>query len=236
MQHPAKRASSYHPNPTPWVTKLLAETFEQLEAKVPPKWLPKVAKVKPAGKRFSAELPEYGCGAFGCVLPTLDPAVVLKVTSDESEATFARDLARKLPTPICVAYHLVSQLKGAARKGRPVYLLWREESSDVGKIDEIVGAHAEDAIAAQHHAAMNAFVAFADGDHAEGQRLLEPWRVAARKMAQIPELAFVAEGLIRAVDEAGIFISDTHGGNLGICIRNGRPTWVITDPGNVVVR
>jgi len=224
------------PNPTPWVTGLLASSYEQLEHMVPAKWLPKISKVRARGTVFTGKLEEFGCGAYGCVLPTLDPGVVLKVTSDESEAEFAKTLAKRLPTPICTTYYEVADLHGAKRKGNKVYLLWREEASDVGKIDEVVGQHAEDAIIAQHQAAMAAYIAFQTGAGVEPIRTaMLAWRATCGAMGKVPELAFVAEGLLRAEAEAGIFISDTHGGNLGVVTRNGKKVWAITDPGNVVV-
>lgn len=238
---------SYVANPTPWVTRLLGGAYEQLEEMVPPKWLPKLTKTKGKGTTFTGKLEEFGCGAYGCVLPTLDRGVVLKVTSDESEADFAKRLAPILPTPIVTAYYQIADLRGAKYKGAPVFLLWREEAEEVGKIDEVVGQHAEDAIAKQHAAATAAFTAIMVKKHgdasdewlvpptdAEIAELMNAWRAAARAMAKIPELAFVAHGLL-AAEAMGVFISDTHGGNLGVCMRNGQPTWVITDPGNVVV-
>lgn len=230
-------------NPTPWVTQLLAAHYTELEEKVPPAWLPKIAKTRAVGTTFTGELSEFGCGAFGCVLPTLDPKVVLKVTSDESEAEFAIKLAETLPTPVCTAYFMVIDLVGKTRgprsgvrtdgRGAKVYLLWREEARKVGQIDKVVGQHAEAAIHRQHAAAMEAFLALQNGQDATEH--LKRWTVACANMQAIKELAFVSDGLLRAYSETGVFISDVHGGNLGLCTRNGHDTWVITDPGNVVV-
>ena len=230
------------PNPTPWVTHLLSAHYTELEDAVPAQWLPRIEKTVAKGTTFTGKLEEFGCGAYGCVLPTLDPKVVLKVTSDESEARFAAELADRLPTPICVAYFMSVYLSGRTRKRSKVYLLWREEAQQVGKIDEVVGQHAEAAIHRQHEAAKKAFIALerqaaargAAPDKHEIHARLAKWERACEAMAKVPELAFVADGLLRAYREAKIFISDTHGGNLGLCMRNGTPTWVITDPGNVV--
>lgn len=229
-------------NPTPWVTSVLSAHFTELEELVPPAWLPKLAKTKAVGTTFTGELTEFGCGAYGCVLPTLDPKVVLKVTTDDTEAEFAAELSDKLPDPICVAYFKVLYLQGKTRgprqgvrtdgEGAKIYLLWREEASEVGKIDEIVGDHAERAIHAQHTAAMNAFIAISKGEPHEA--LFEQWKRACGAMGRVKELGYVSAGLLRAA-EAGIFISDVHGGNLGLAMRSGKKEWVITDPGNVVV-
>ena len=231
------------PNPTPWVTHVLAQHYPELEDQVPPAWLPKISKTRAVGTTFTGELSEFGCGAFGCVLPTLDSSVVLKVTSDESEAEFAMQWADELPTQVTTAYYMAVKLEGSTRgprsgvrsdgRGEPIYLLWREEAKDVGKIDSIVGPHAEAAIHRQHTLAMDAFLKLQAGDDARAA--LERWRFACQEMAKVPELIFVSEGLLRAEAEKRVFISDTHGGNLGQCMRNGRMEWVITDPGNVVV-
>lgn len=240
--HTKKNPISLVPNPTPWVTGVLSDHFTELEELVPPAWLPKLAKTRAVGTTFTGELTEFGCGAYGCVLPTLDPKVVLKVTTDDTEAEFAASLADTLPDPICVAYFKVLYLQGKTRgprhgvrtdgQGAKIYLLWREEASDVGKIDEIVGDHAERAIHAQHTAAMAAFIAISKGEPHEA--LLEQWKRACGDMGRVKELGYVSAGLLRAAD-AGVFISDVHGGNLGLAMRSGKKEWIITDPGNVVV-
>lgn len=240
--HTKKNPSSFVANPTPWVTSVISAHFTELEELVPPAWLPKLAKTKAVGTTFTGELTEFGCGAYGCVLPTLDPKVVLKVTTDDTEAEFAAHLADKLPDPICVAYFKVLYLQGKTRgprqgvrtdgEGAKIYLLWREEASEVGKIDEIVGDHAERAIHEQHTAAMAAFIAISKGEPHEA--LFEQWKRACGAMGRVKELGYVSAGLLRAAD-AGIFISDVHGGNLGLAMRSGKKEWVITDPGNVVV-
>lgn len=237
------RKAIMKPNPSPgyvqnppWVTKLIADTYVTLEEKVPAKWMPKLDHTAKVGaKTMKVRLPDYGCGAYGCVLPTLDPGVVLKVTSDESEADFAYKLAKTLPVPICVAYHLVLKLPNKERKGLPVFFLWREEAKNVGKLDEVVGHHADDAVAAQHEAAKQAFIAHVDQKPPRVvARAEDAWLQSLHEMARVPELEWLASGMERAY-HAGVFITDVHAGNLGQVERNGAMTWAITDPGNVVV-
>lgn len=36
-----------------------------------------------------------GCGSFGCVFPTTDPAVVVKITKDQSEGAYAEQIRRR---------------------------------------------------------------------------------------------------------------------------------------------
>ena len=88
-------------------------------------------------------LVEYGCGYFGCVMPTHAPNVVLKLTTDKSEALFA-SLAASLgddQPPGVVKYFAVVKLRGVTAKldgdDHDVYLLWREEAYDVGYMTRI---------------------------------------------------------------------------------------------------
>ncbi len=78
---------------------------------------------------------EYGHGAYGVVFPTQGrTGAICKITSDPSEAHFIaayHKLPRK-PEGI-VKYGPIFQLQ-AIREGRPVYILWREEAFDVGKV------------------------------------------------------------------------------------------------------
>jgi len=212
-----------------WVTKHLADSWVTLESKVPAKWMPKLDMTVAKGKRLTGEIPEYGCGAYGCVLPTLDDKIVLKLTTDDTEAQFAARLAKQLPVPIVTNYELVFHLPTAKRQGRAVYLLWREAADDVGNVDKVVGPHAEDAIAVQHRAAQEAFDKLAHGEPAE--RELAAWVSAVKGMGKVPELRWLADGMLAAYEQKGIFFGDIHGGNMG----RARGQWVITDPGHVAV-
>jgi len=82
-------------------------------------------------------LVDYGCGYFGCVMPTHDPNVVMKLTTDTSEALFA-NLAASLgdmQPPGIVKYFAVVKLRDVTARldgsDEPVYLLWREEAYKV---------------------------------------------------------------------------------------------------------
>ncbi len=65
-------------NPPEWVTKMIAESYETLEDTVPPQWLPRLTNIERVGDGIAGDTKEYGCGAYGCVFPTLDPNVVLR--------------------------------------------------------------------------------------------------------------------------------------------------------------
>jgi len=219
-----------------WVTKLLAKHFEKLEDEIPSKWLPKLTKPTVQGGKFVAAMKEYGCGAYGCVLPTLDPNVVLKLTTDETEAEFAHTLADKLSAPVVVRYHLVRQLPDKYKK-RPTYLLWRDSAEHVDKVEQTIAESGdadvetiEGAIAAQHKAAQEAFDALMDGEDAT--KLLQKWEDACREMGVlVPDLSELAEGMITNLHNNKVFFCDVHGGNIGMV--KGR--WVVVDPGHVAV-
>ena len=121
-----------NPPVPPWATKILREQWSALEAYVLDVDALPVASLGARGKRLLAE--GYGCGFYGCVLPTDKPNVVFKLTSDMSEATFVStylaDRADKRPDGI-VRYFDIVQLP-ALHLRRPVFALWREEATDVG--------------------------------------------------------------------------------------------------------
>ena len=217
-----------------WVTGILAKHFELLESKVPARWLPRLTDAKAKGGKLTAALKEYGCGAYGCVLPTLDPKVVLKVTTDDTEYQFANELAGDLAVQVTVDYHLVAALP-EKRGGRATYLLWRDAAEHVGKVNEVLGrgergAQAvEDAINDQHAAAQKAFVDLMEGRDAK--KSLAKWEAACNEMGRlVPELRELADGMIRNLHESGVLVSDVHGGNVGLVGEQ----WLIVDPGNVV--
>jgi hypothetical protein len=82
---------------------------------------------------------EYGCGHYGCVFPTRTKSIVFKVTSDVTEASFvtAAMQLRNLPDGI-VRYHGVWHIEGESYRGRPVFILLREEASNVGNLSSQV--------------------------------------------------------------------------------------------------
>lgn len=106
--------------------------WERVARAVPEEWLPTRAA------RSRSKFVELGCGVFGCVMPTSDPKVVLKLTSDVSEAKFAA-VAQKVGdrVPGIVGYHKVVHVEGFAYRKRPIYLLWRQAAKDVGFLQSI---------------------------------------------------------------------------------------------------
>jgi hypothetical protein len=218
-----------------WVTKILAKHYVALEEEIPPKWLPKLTKPGFSGGKLTAAMKEYGCGAYGCVLPTLDPKVVLKLTTDSTEAEFAQGIADKLSAPVVVKYHLARALPDRYKQ-RGAYLLWRDSADKVGQVLEAVAERAGDIkeadtlITAQHKAAQKAFDALDEGKPA--QKLIDRWEEAAREMGEhVPELRELAENMIKVLHRDKVFFGDVHDGNIGFV--NGH--WVIVDPGHVAV-
>ncbi len=229
------RARKFRSNPPGWVTQQLASAWTSLEDKVPAKWLPKISKTTAKGKKLVADIKEYGCGVYGCVMPTLDPAVVLKITTDDTEAQFAMELASKMPPNVVTKYELAIELPDD-HQGRNVYLLWRESADHVGEINKVLGKQADAAVDNQHGIAQDALREAWDIDKGKGdyQTLVEclaSWLAALHVMSVNPQLKELADGMRNAFIDHRVFMGDVHGGNLGLA--SGK--WVITDPGNVVI-
>lgn len=84
------------------------------------------------GPRGTLSVEPLGCGNYGCVLRTSALDVVVKVTTDPSEAAFvATVLGMRSPPDGLVRYHAIAQLPGSYSR-RNVYAIWREEAFDVG--------------------------------------------------------------------------------------------------------
>lgn len=114
---------------TPWIDRSMKTVWERVVAASPkPSWAPRLLP----GKKFSLE--EYGCGHYGCVFPTSDPEVVCKLTSDPTEAFFvaAAMSIGTFPEGI-VRYYGIYRIPGAQHRGRPLFVLWREEATKVGE-------------------------------------------------------------------------------------------------------
>lgn len=235
----------------PWVTKAIADSYELMEKQAPAEWLPKLEGIDSNQNQIYGALVEYGCGAYGCVYPTLDQNVVLKVTTDDTEAEFATTISNDLVAPVCVEYFMAMKLSGRY-KGRPIFLLWREGAREVGKIDKILGRGAEELIAAQHEAAQHAFAAVRELREAERyhppeivgmnrkymNRMIEAWLGSLETMQyqqEYPQLRELATGMLKIWEAQHVLFGDIHGGNLGMVTRDDGGHWVITDPGHIAV-
>jgi len=118
---------AYLENP-PWVDRVLNKNFDSIRRRFGEEFLPIPSTSSSKKKHFE----ELGCGHYGCVLNTVTPGVIIKVTSDPTEAAFvtASQQIGELPEGI-VRYLGVFQVQDEHR-GRPIYVLWREEASNVG--------------------------------------------------------------------------------------------------------
>lgn len=113
---------------TPWIDRTAKDLWSRIVAASPkPDWVPQ----RMAGS--AVRVVELGCGHYGCVMPTDDPEVVCKITSDVTEATFIAAIAtlRGEPPEGIVRYHGIYQLPGKHR-GRDTFILWREAATSVG--------------------------------------------------------------------------------------------------------
>jgi len=115
---------------TPWVDRTANAVWSRIVAASPkPAWVPLHTT-----SRGKIKVEEFGCGHYGCVMPTSDPEVVCKITSDATEAVFvaaALGLGFGEETEGIVRYHAVYELQGQHR-GRRTFVLWREAAESVG--------------------------------------------------------------------------------------------------------
>ncbi|NCA17860.1 MAG: hypothetical protein EBS90_12595 [Betaproteobacteria bacterium] len=122
--------AAYLPNAKPWIEKALNNNWQALSSVVPPEMMPSQERLLKSGRMTFAK--EYGCGVYGCVLPTGKKDVVFKMTTDATEASFVAAMMtmRGLPEGL-VRYHAVVELP--EKKGRDkIFALWREEARDIG--------------------------------------------------------------------------------------------------------
>lgn len=245
----------YVRNP-PWTTKAVVTAWDLIQDSVKPAWLPlidEVATVGTKGARLSGRVQEYGCGAYGCVFPTHDPEVVLKVTTDETEASFASKIYPTLVRPVTTAYYTAVALNQYYEEKR-IYLLWREAANKVGEIGKVLGPRAVELIAGQKEAANHALVSviayrehkrirFAAGPNLEEQRVtamdeLTLWYMQCEYVArqsEEPALRELFTGILWCYSQQRVFFGDVHAGNVGLVHREDGGHWVITDPGYAMV-
>jgi hypothetical protein len=247
----------------PWATKIIADVYERLPSMgVPPAFLPRMDGLVdvPPFDMVEAHLQELGCGAYGCVFPTWDPKVVLKLTADDTEAEFASEIAGSLDRPICVHYLTVIRPEGAVdKKGTQVYLLWREAADHVGKIAEYLddrdgsdrGDKAIELINRQHAIAQQAYATLTNVFYAGRQsralkrgeqlilhQVISDWLESCETMARqtaVPDLRELGDGLVEVYRTQRILFGDIHAGNIGMVHREDGDHWVITDPGHIAV-
>jgi hypothetical protein len=113
-----------------WVDEVVAQNHRELTYRAP-----QGAEVVVEEAEGHLHAPELGCGAYGCVFRTTAPGIVLKITSDPTEATFVQVLKDKgLANTLGITRYYGSSLLEGRRQGRALYALWREEADDVGEL------------------------------------------------------------------------------------------------------
>lgn len=126
---------------TPWVDRTLRTVWDRMLAVVPdPSLLPR----RELGvKKLS--IIEFGCGHYGCVAPTDRPDIVFKLTSDVSEACFvamAQQAFTETSWPDGLSkYHAIYHLTDAQFRNRPLFVLWRNEASEVGVLRRVIAGY-----------------------------------------------------------------------------------------------
>lgn len=134
-----RKKRKLHPNPA-WVDAVMISVWDELQSTVGSKALPVPYE---SGDDLPVTFREYGCGSWGCVYPTSTDGLVVKVTSDESEAAFIQDAineAKRYGFPEgMVRYYMVAKVSGAKRLSprgdeyNSIYVIWREGVDHVGE-------------------------------------------------------------------------------------------------------
>jgi len=94
-------------------------------------FMPKVRRVADGTWRF------YGCGEWGCAMPTSDPAITLKLTSDPHEALGMHLIEHHGPFDGFARVHGIGALPISKRK--TVFAIWRDAVSDPGLEEYALG-------------------------------------------------------------------------------------------------
>ncbi len=90
---------------------------------------------------------EYGCGHYGCVMPTREKGIVIKITTDPSEAAFVAAYLSMRPSERpagIVPYHKIFAIRTESHAKRPVFVLWRDEAQAVGAISGWIASSARE--------------------------------------------------------------------------------------------
>lgn len=114
---------------TTWVDKTMTTMWSRIVAAAPKRaWVP---KHEMRGRKV--EVHELGCGHYGCVMPTDDPKVVCKLTTDAAEGAFVTAALSIGPIDDgLVEYHAIYGIPDLTHRKRPMFVLWREAAEDVG--------------------------------------------------------------------------------------------------------
>jgi hypothetical protein len=112
---------------TPWVDRTMSSVWDRIAKKVPKSWMPRLEEGS-----VKQQVTEYGCGHYGCVMPTNEPGLVCKLTTDVTEARFVAIAMPLGDVEGIVQYKKIFAIKEATHRGRPMFVLWRTEAFGVG--------------------------------------------------------------------------------------------------------
>lgn len=140
----------------PWSNTVLTSHWDQILAIGGPDLMPRHTKAR---KRIKAE--EFGAGHYGVVMPTVTPGIVMKLTSDGTEARFVEWVLRTgfgKDQPGLIPYVKIGQVHGTSKSSRNVYVLWRAEAEEVGKaFDRRGGVSYDDRIVTEAYVRLSRF-------------------------------------------------------------------------------
>jgi hypothetical protein len=187
---------------------------------------------------------QFGCGALGCVLPTFDPEIVFKVTSDVKEAELIGKLLELYDQGKQDRLQGIVQYLGVYFMGfldsNPMYAVWREEAYAVGgeAMYKKLGPGAVNVFGLLDRSYVQRAM-YAHGIESVVSGLDDMQEMIETSNGKYDILEPLFETLYFLADEHGITIGDLHPGNFGLV--NGGSTFrsadwnpkniVITDPG-----
>lgn len=139
-----------------WTVRLLTEHWDQLARGVHPAWMPiEEPSSSPRRRAFDS----LGCGHYGCVFRTHTPGLVMKISSDLSEATFVNAAMRLGSWPDGIVRYQAIELLPGTHRNRPVSVIWREEAFAIGVREpsgQVPDLRAQREVVEYHEAYMNA--------------------------------------------------------------------------------
>lgn len=124
----------------PWVDRVLRTHWAALNQASP------VPLFELSGRKNAMKYQgeELGCGHYGCVLTVNHPGVVLKLTTDPSEAQFITESMKLGEPPTGIVRYLQILPLEDSHKNRPVFAIWREAAYGVGtQMDEATYSYLE---------------------------------------------------------------------------------------------
>lgn len=203
----------------------------------------------------------YGCGHFGCVLPTDRANLVLKVTTDPHEAMAAAILAEAGEKRGVVRYHKVLWVPDRGRRQMKirelrelklwktvpgVFLLWRE-AADFKRVAlkkspakylydarEAVRKIGESTFGQRQQLWKDVAPGLESPEGGTRERLFWKWFRyvnAVESAGKTKEIRSMSDAMLDWSEQWGLLLGDVHQDNVAFAVRGGKKVPVITDPG-----